>query len=54
MSKKFQNAFSRQEQNSMKRKKDYMKYAQSLECALQLAENSLFLLSGRLGGLLTD
>lgn len=41
MSKKFQNAFSRQEQNSMKRKKDYMKYAQSLECTLQLLESQL-------------
>lgn len=41
MSKKFQNAFSRQEQNSTKRKKDYMKYAQSLECTLQLLESQL-------------
>ena len=41
MSKKFQNAFSRQEQHSMKRKKDYMKYAQSLECTLQLLESQL-------------
>ena len=41
MSKKFQNAFSRQGQNSMKRKKDYMRYTQSLECTLQLLESQL-------------